>query len=123
MRRGRTHRLSPERAGRLRRALDRLERRAPPPRRLPPGPGLPPRPHPAPRGGGGRVPPPPPFVRRLDVAGARALLQGFVYRFNVAADVAVLLLGMGRMLERRGSLEAGFLAAREASPTTLHGAL
>ena len=32
---GRTHRLSPERAGRLRRALDRLERTAPPRRRLP----------------------------------------------------------------------------------------
>src|SRR5277367_4207283 len=33
------------------------------------------------------------FVRELDVAGARRLLQGFVYRFNLGTDVAVLLLG------------------------------
>jgi len=63
------------------------------------------------------------FVRRLDPAGARALLSGFVYRFNVGADVAVLLLGMGRMLERRGSLEAGFLAARAGAGGDLHGTL
>jgi len=62
-------------------------------------------------------------VRRLDVAGAKALLSGFVYRFNVGADLAVLLLGMGQMLERRGSLEAGFIAAREASGGELHAAL
>jgi uncharacterized protein (TIGR02757 family) len=68
-------------------------------------------------------PSPAAFVRGLDVTGARALLSGFVYRFNVGADVAVLLLGMGRMLVRRGSLEAGFVAAREASGGDLHGAL
>ena len=38
-------------------------------------------------------PSPAAFVRALDVAGARELLSGFVYRFNVGTDVAVLLLG------------------------------
>jgi uncharacterized protein (TIGR02757 family) len=44
----------------------------------------------------------------LSVAQARELLAGFVYRFNVPADLAVLLLGMGRTLERFGSLERAF---------------
>jgi uncharacterized protein (TIGR02757 family) len=149
MRRGRTHRLSPERAGRLRRALDRLERLSPPRRRLPLDPVSLPHRYTDPRDvevagllaaslAYGRAdlflpkvtrlleamgPSPAAFVRGLDVAGVRALLSGFVYRFNVGADVAVLLLGMGRMLERRGSLEAGFVAAHEASPADLHGAL
>jgi uncharacterized protein (TIGR02757 family) len=68
-------------------------------------------------------PSPAAFVRALDVAGARVLLSSFVYRFNVGADVAVLLLGMGGMLRERGSLEAGFLAAHEASGGDLHAAL
>ena len=71
----------------------------------------------------GMGPSPAAFVRALDLAGARALLSGFVYRFNVAADLAVLLLGMGRMLARRGSLEAGFVSALEESGGELHGAL
>lgn len=45
----------------------------------------------------------------LTVKQAGALLHGFVYRFNVAADLAVLLLGMGRLVARRGSLEQAFL--------------
>jgi uncharacterized protein (TIGR02757 family) len=48
-------------------------------------------------------------LTRLTAADARLLLEGFTYRFNVAADVAVLLLGMGRCLARRGSLEQVFL--------------
>lgn len=149
MRRGRTHRLSPERAGRLRRALDRLERVSPPRRRLPLDPVSLAHRYSDPRDvevagllaaslAYGRAdlflpkvtrlleamgPSPAEFVRTLDVAGARALLSGFVYRFNVGADVAVLLLGMGRMLGRRGSLEAGFVSAREASAGDLHAAL
>ena len=149
MRRGRTHRLSPERAKRLRRALDRLERVSPPRRRLPLDPVSLPHRYRDPRDVevagllaaslaygradlflpkvtrllDGMGPSPAAFVRGLDVAGARKLLSGFVYRFNVGADVAVLLLGMGRMLERRGSLEAGFVAAREASAGDLHDAL
>jgi uncharacterized protein (TIGR02757 family) len=63
------------------------------------------------------------YVRRLDVAGARQLLAGFVYRFNVGADVAVLLLGTGAMLRRRGSLEAGFAHHLRQAEGTLHGAL
>jgi uncharacterized protein (TIGR02757 family) len=67
-------------------------------------------------------PSPAAYVRALDVAGARALLDGFVYRFNVGTDVAVLLLGMGRALRERGSLEALFVAGLEARGS-LHGAL
>lgn len=56
----------------------------------------------------------------LDVKGARALLRGFVYRFNLPADVAVLLLGMGQTLQAFGSLEAAFLKTRGPSwQTTL----
>ena len=51
----------------------------------------------------------------LDVAGAKRLLTGFVYRFNLPSDVAVLLLGMGRTLENHGSLEAAFVAGRDGS--------
>jgi len=63
------------------------------------------------------------FVRRLTPGRARSLLSGFVYRFNVGADVAVLLLGMGRMLRQTGSLEAGFRHGLDAHPTDLHAAL
>ena len=51
----------------------------------------------------------------LDVAGAKKLLKGFVYRFNLPSDVAVLLLGMGRTLEKYGSLEAAFVEGRDGS--------
>ncbi|HET9452155.1 MAG TPA: DUF2400 family protein, partial [Aggregicoccus sp.] len=62
------------------------------------------------------------FVRGLDVAGARALLEGFVYRFNVGTDVAVLLLGMGKALREHGSLEALFVRGL-ARGAGLHAAL
>ncbi len=62
------------------------------------------------------------FVRTLDVRGARKLLTGFVYRFNVGTDVAVLLMGMGRVLREQGSLEALFVQGLQ-SRGTLHGAL
>jgi uncharacterized protein (TIGR02757 family) len=68
-------------------------------------------------------PSPAAYVRDVDLAGARRLLSGFVYRFNVGADVAVLLLGMGRMLRRRGSLEAGFVHHLRQAGGKLHGAL
>lgn len=62
------------------------------------------------------------FVRRLDVERARELLSGFVYRFNVGTDVAVLLLGMGQALREHGSLEALFVEGlRERG--SLHGGL
>jgi len=148
VRRGRTHRLSPERAARLGRALERLERLSPP-QRLPLDPVSLPHRYRRPRDVevsgllaaslaygradlflprverllDGMGASPAAFVRRLDLAGARALLRGFVYRFNVGADVAVLLLGMGSMLRRRGSLEAGFLAALEGSGGDLRTAL
>jgi uncharacterized protein (TIGR02757 family) len=56
-------------------------------------------------------------VRALTVREAKALLDGFVYRFNVAADLAVLLTGIGRTLEAHGSLESSFLASLEAAGT------
>lgn len=51
----------------------------------------------------------------LTVSDAKALLHGFVYRFNLPSDVAVLLMGMGRQLNEHGSLESAFLHGREAS--------
>jgi uncharacterized protein (TIGR02757 family) len=67
-------------------------------------------------------PSPAEFVRTLDVRGAAKLLDGFVYRFNVPADLAVLLLGMGKALRAHGSLEAVFVEALERAGT-LKGAL
>ncbi|MET0405192.1 MAG: TIGR02757 family protein [Cystobacter sp.] len=67
-------------------------------------------------------PSPAAFVRALDVEGARELLAGFVYRFNVGTDVAVLLLGMGRALREHGSLEAVFVQGLERHGSW-HGAL
>lgn len=59
---------------------------------------------------GAMGPSPAAFVTRLDAIGAARLLRGFVYRFNVGADLAVLLLGMGWALREKGSLEALFEA-------------
>ncbi|MCP3060907.1 TIGR02757 family protein [Myxococcus sp. K38C18041901] len=67
-------------------------------------------------------PSPAAFVRTLDIAGAKALLTGFVYRFNVGTDLAVLLLGMGQALREHGSLEALFVRGLEAEGS-LHGGL
>jgi uncharacterized protein (TIGR02757 family) len=62
------------------------------------------------------------FVEALTVAGAARLLDGFVYRFNLGTDVAVLLMGMGATLHTHGSLEA--LVVEGLTLTgTLHGAL
>lgn len=54
-------------------------------------------------------------IAALDVAKVQTLLNGFVYRFNVPSDLAVLLLGMGRSLERHGSLERAFVGGRQSS--------
>ena len=62
------------------------------------------------------------YVRALDVSGAKALLQGFVYRFNLGTDVAVLLLGAGRLLRERGSFEP-LVAEPLARGESLHAAL
>src|SRR5208282_3382697 len=50
------------------------------------------------------------------------LLLGFVYRFNLGTDVAVLLLGAGRLLRERGSLEP-WVAEPLARGESLHAAL
>jgi len=50
------------------------------------------------------------FVTTLDVRGAKRLLDGFVYRFNVGTDLAVLLMGMGAALRKHGGLEPVFAA-------------
>ena len=62
------------------------------------------------------------FVRQLDLARARELLGGFVYRFNVGADLAVLLFGMQAALKTHGGLEALFLE-QLGRRSTLHQAL
>ncbi len=67
-------------------------------------------------------PSPAAYVRGLDVEEASRLLKGFVYRFNVGADVAVLLLGMGQALREHGSLEALFVRGWEAHGS-IHAAL
>ncbi len=62
------------------------------------------------------------FVEALTVANAAKLLEGFVYRFNLGTDVAVLLMGMGATLRTHGSLEALVVEGLEQHGT-LHGAL
>ena len=64
----------------------------------------------------GLGPSPAKAVAGLDVRGAKRLLDGFVYRFNVAADLAVLLLGMGALVRERGSLEQVFLDVSATRP-------
>jgi uncharacterized protein (TIGR02757 family) len=64
-------------------------------------------------------------ARRLmkwTVEDAEKALKGFVYRFNVGADLAVLLLGIGGVLRERASLEQLFLDGLEASGSW-HGGL
>ena len=53
------------------------------------------------------------YVAELTVPRAAKLLDGFVYRFNLGADLAVLLLGIGAVLRERGSLEAAFVGATQ----------
>ena len=62
------------------------------------------------------------FVSELTPRGAGKLLRGFVYRFNVGTDIAVLLMGIGRILRQLGSVEALFVEQLRAHPH-LHGAL
>jgi uncharacterized protein (TIGR02757 family) len=62
------------------------------------------------------------FACNLTVRGARALLEKFVYRFNVGTDIAVLLMGAGRALRERGSLEALFKEGLNGEQS-LHDAL
>jgi uncharacterized protein (TIGR02757 family) len=57
-------------------------------------------------------------AKRLATLGVKelpALLDGFVYRFNLPADVGVLLLGIGACLRTFGTLEDVYLSAREAT--------
>jgi len=62
------------------------------------------------------------FASGLTVRGARGLLDDFVYRFNVGTDIAVLLMGAGRALRERGSLEALFAKGLNGE-RSLHDAL
>jgi len=62
------------------------------------------------------------YVEALTVGNAAKLLDGFVYRFNLGADIAVLLMGMGATLREKGSLEALMVEGLEQSGS-LHGAL
>lgn len=62
------------------------------------------------------------FAIELTPRGAGALLRGFVYRFNVGADIAVLLMGAGKVLRERGTLEALF-SEQLSCHGSLHAAL
>jgi uncharacterized protein (TIGR02757 family) len=62
------------------------------------------------------------FVEALTIKDAAKLLEGFVYRFNLGTDVAVLLMGMGATLRTHGSLEALVVEGLTKSGT-VHGAL
>jgi uncharacterized protein (TIGR02757 family) len=62
------------------------------------------------------------FLRAMDVSSARRLLSGFVYRFNVGTDLAVLLLGAGKLLRAQGSFEPT-LSVPLARGLGLHAAL
>jgi uncharacterized protein (TIGR02757 family) len=72
----------------------------------------------------GMGPHPGAFLRGLDVDGAQRLLRGFVYRFNLGTDLAVLLLGAGKLLRQRGTFEpwlSGPLAAGQGVHQALGG--
>ena len=51
------------------------------------------------------------FAAGFDPHRHREAFEGFVYRFNVAADVALLVAGMGALLRRHGTLFGGFDAS------------
>ena len=71
---------------------------------------------------GAMGPSPAEFACELTPLRARALLGGFIYRFNVGADIAVLLTGAGKAIRERGSLEALF-AEQLSRHGDLHAAL
>ncbi len=56
----------------------------------------------------------------LDATGTGLLLEGFVYRFFVAADAAALLRASALLSREYGSLEALFLATDGRVPATTH---
>lgn len=60
-------------------------------------------------------------VQSLTVAQAKRLLDGFLYRFNLPADVAVLLLGMGRVLRDDGTFETRVVNGLREGGTIRHG--
>lgn len=56
-------------------------------------------------------------IRSLELDELPALLDGFVYRFNLPADLGVFFLGLGACLRESGTLEDVFLSARQSEPT------
>ncbi len=62
------------------------------------------------------------FVAGLTLSRAAKLLDGFVYRFNLAADVGVLLIGIQQALAEHGSLDALFVSGLKGD-APLHSAL
>ncbi len=62
-------------------------------------------------------------LAKWTVDDAAEALDGFVYRFNLPADLAVLLLGIGGVLRTQGSLEQLFLNGLQARDGDWHGAL
>jgi len=68
-------------------------------------------------------PAPASFLGGLQLDEAARHLEGFTYRFNVGADLAVLLLGMGKALREHGSLESLFAKGLTDEAGALHPAL
>ena len=61
-------------------------------------------------------------VQALTVRAAAKRYGDWVYRFNLGADLAVLLMGMGEQLRRHGSLDAAF-GSGAGTPVALRPAL
>lgn len=55
------------------------------------------------------------FLAKATLEDVAERLNGFVYRFNLAADIGVLWLGMGWALREHGSLESLFVQGLEAT--------
>jgi uncharacterized protein (TIGR02757 family) len=53
----------------------------------------------------------------LNLKTVQKMCHGFVYRFNVASDIAALLLGMRETLKKHGTLENAFVNTRVAGDT------
>lgn len=63
------------------------------------------------------------FVRSSSPGGIRSVFEGFKHRFTTGYEVASMLIGVKRMLERHGSLEECFAFFRKNADETVLPAL
>ncbi len=59
------------------------------------------------------------FLMSRDLGDLRKGLEGFKHRFATGEDLALVLWGLKRMIEKHGSLEAGFLAGYKNGADTI----